>query len=574
MANNNNNRAFLAARTRFTGTMNRETVATPPSSEGGDASGLRKVLSDACTCFKKAVNSKDNGGGELGSDAATVVDSASYTKWAEVNVGDVVVGFEYPLDGRAAKAAELLGSNGLRGFSMSGYEERNKGKWDVELTVVNHVGVGGEVDTRGEKWTKGEIIELKNVSGCVMTGKDEGWLKIAALEGLDEVDRPDKDGPMDDEPSKGKRSRSDDEDGSKRSRVETLLKTEGKDFNGNVWSVNDGSGKESVAKLQLILRCWSVKRVISVFNESIKWSMDVFMEAVRMESCRSGRRSFGNSSSDCVIVDNEANFARVTELSEYPIMHQQEVLEKFMLGEVSVTSEKVIGLRSFVKSGNRTLPPWEKGCSMPGRSGIAECLSTWCHVMEVFLVGGMSKTCQFMVDQLMSHQSCFQFVSDFVIGKEIWLVLATCMIDLKRNREVGAPGGRLDTPNAIRAWFAFNLQGLIDAVAVHVPDQWQYDHYKSKLLPFSFINGMSSASGGGIKADTVANGGLCAFHLGGLLDLKNKKGEPLVCMFKPCKGKHFTSLGEYPEEDLKKFTKGEKAAAFIKEAVKKYLLDK
>ena len=575
---NNTNSAFLAARTRFTGTMNPGTVANLPSSDGGDASVLRTVLGDACACFKKAVNNSNTLRKELGSDAATVADAACRIKWAEVNVGDVVFGFERPLGGRVERSAELLGSNGLRGFIMTGYEEQRGNKWDIEVSVVNHVGIGELVDERGMQWSIGKVLELKGVSGSVMVGKDEGWLKEAAVlrEMVDE--NVSEDGEVEEEiVFQGKRDRVESEDRSKRAKTDMLLKTEGRDFNGVVWSVNDGSGRESVAKVQLLLRCWSVERVTSVFNESIKWSMDIFMEAVKMESCKASRKRTSCSLGVVESVDGDADFARIAELSEYPIMQQRDVLEKFLLGEVSVISEKMIGLKTFCKSTGKSLPSWGSRCTMNGRRSIAECLSTWCHVTEVFLIGGMSKTCQFMVDELMSHRSCFEFVSDFVIGKEIWLVLATCMIDLRKNRKVGDPGGCLGTPKAIKEWFAFNLQGLIDTVEHRVPDLWQYEHYVSKLTPFGSMAGVSSMSSNPpADSGVVTKGsvGLCGFHLGGLLDLKSKNGDLLVCSFKPCKMTHFKSLSEYPEAELINFSKGQKSAGYIKEAVKAHLLKK
>ena len=182
MANNssNNRSAFLAARTRFNEASNLEPGASPPSPSGGgvDALGLKKCLGDACGCFKKATNLKS--GEVLSSDAATVVGGITNVKWAEVEVDDVVVGFEFPLGERVARNGDWLGSLDLRLFRLLNYVSKPGGRWDVELEVSVRVEIAVAPDGRGEKWDKGVHVELNGVNGFVLVAKEGefGMLKM------------------------------------------------------------------------------------------------------------------------------------------------------------------------------------------------------------------------------------------------------------------------------------------------------------------------------------------------------------------------------------------------------------
>jgi len=115
----------------------------------------------------------------------------------------------------------------------------------------------------------------------------------------------------------------------------------------------------------------------------------------------------------------------------------------------------------------------------------------------------------------------------------------------------------------------------VNVVKDRVPDHWLYNHYRSKMLPFDFVDGSNCSSSGDKLGDKVNDKKPCSFHVGGLLGLKNSKNDAAIeCKFKGCKMMHKTSIDMYPIGDLKNLAKDKKTPQFIKEAVQAFVINK
>ena len=508
--------------------------------------------------------------------------------------------------------------------------------WLRPLRVVNFVAVGPawDVDVKtcaveksspDSPWNLDEIVTLKKVSGDVVVA--QGWL-LDAWEAVLEVQSPHDPSPtVQHRIFESSSSSSTGVSGLGVSGPSSLLPPFGVDgpdskrlrpneFNGGkyqavdldrrVWYVSESTGQSAILKVQFLIRSWPADLVYELLP-GLKWSMVAFWEKVLGYANLLGRLT-------SVSVDVEGpQFHRYAELVQYPLLNEvnEPALEAFLLGEVFLLREHVVGLRSFAPNVLGTQSVWGEEFTLASRVKIADCVEGWSKFMMVFVASGLEAKMAVLSNDLRSFYSSCRFLSSYVIATEVWFLLVSFMGDIKTKPSVIVEGAELSlsSPMVLGVVMEDRIKAFLMKARTN-PVDLQYTHYVNSVAPFKrTLVGVSPkkpdaspsvlskkqlkkraaeekwrqedkkkeeiekvipsvSSSAKPKSQVV-----CRFDAYRLLGLKNSDGVLFECNYDSCSHLHHKQLNQIPTAALQRIRDHVKTGNEAKEAITKYLLN-
>jgi len=551
-----------------------------------------------------------------------ILEGLKLVSWNQVTLTEnyVVVTFDSSV-GRKRQDQSLLASIWLRPLRVTSYVPSGPG-WDV--TVVTCPIAQPTVDSA---WSVDQSVVLKKVSGEVLVAK--GWLLEAWLQLWSSFNKEDDTALPSDTGRKVSREMIVSELGKdsglsppssqsstgaelpdpKRSKTAEFVpgKLVALDLDSRVWNVFESTGQLAVLKVQFLIRCWSTALVNDLLP-GLRWSMDVFWEKVVQRAtllCR--------PASVEVFDVLGPQFHRLTELVQHPLTFKDnaKAFEAFLLGDVLLVNQDLLGLKSFYPSSGKL--EWGKECSLVNRRQIASCIEGWSNFMTVFITTGLESTIDVLIKDLNTHLSACQYLSNFVLASEVWFLIASFMGNVKTKYSIILGGSALvlSSVESLKLVLADQITRFLIKARKNEMD-YNFEHYQNNILPFQrrsspqkpiLVPGdrevhskkqqkkeapekrqreeqrekEKSNRGATGSFSTVKSGEdskVCRFHLWRLLGLKQQKtGELFACSIPKCCFHHHDKLDDVPKETLV-FMKGlPNAPAEAKEAITKYLLN-
>jgi len=289
-------------------------------------------------------------------------------------------------------------------------------------------------------------------------------------------------------------------------------KNSGVSVNGVSYAVSSGRGQLAADELAFCLRVWPTHLIKAVLP-GLKWSFTDFLKHIHSIQAGSGGGIEHVVAAE-VVHDTDPALERFSELT-HPLMKYGKLVEDFIVGNIDVLCPEgqtlSLSLKDFFETEfDRTKAMvWGEYPTRPGRTVMARCVRMIGRMMQVFWIDGLQEPMNRLVDQLTSCDSVFVTVCDYVVSKEVWLVVVRFVAIAKKTKAVKGADGTINNLDTAQSFVAL-LNQLIDVLiksAKNAPKVWEYMIYKGINDPQEALLRQANASPKGTKGLDLSDEG-------------------------------------------------------------------
>ena len=286
----------------------------------------------------------------------------------------------------------------------------------------------------------------------------------------------------------------------------------GVSVNGKSYPVSCGRGQLAADELAFCLRLWPAHLIKAVLP-GLKWSFTDFLKHIHSAQAGSGG-GIEHVVAAQVVHDTDPALARFSELT-HPLMRYGKLVEDFIVGNIDVLCPEgetlSLSLKDFFETEfDRTKAcVWGEYPTRPGRTVMARCVRMIGKMMQVFWICGLEEPMNRLVDELTSCDSVFITISDYVVSKEVWLVVVRFVAIAKKTKAVKGADGTINTLDTAQSFVALlnqQIDVLIESARTSTKF-WDYMIYRGINDPQEALLKQAHASPKGTKGLDLSDAG-------------------------------------------------------------------